>query len=94
MSTRTSGATRSGGTLLADRIVPGLRIPDAAGYLSDLAKGRVAAATGTAPHEALAGVAREWDKRTKAHGPERQLWHYRRSLNALATLPEPPPPGK
>ena len=27
-------------TLLSDRVVPGLRIPGAAGYLDDLAKGR------------------------------------------------------
>ncbi len=27
-------------------------------------------------------------------GPERQLWHYRRSLNKLVTMPKPPEPGK
>ena len=77
-------------TLLADRIVSGLRIPDAGGYLADLAKGRVAAAAGEPPEKALGAVARAWAERTKAHGPKRQLWHYRRSLNRLATLPEPP----
>jgi multiple sugar transport system substrate-binding protein len=81
-------------TLLSDRVVPGLRIPDAAGYLSDLAKGRVAAVSGMAVDKALASVAQAWAARTKTHGPERQLWHYRRSLNKLATLPEPPPRGK
>jgi multiple sugar transport system substrate-binding protein len=81
-------------TLLVDRIVPGLRIPDALGYLADLAKGRVAAALGEPPEKALAAVARAWDERTKTHGPKRQLWHYRRSLNTLATLPEPPPRGQ
>ena len=35
-----------GKTLLAARVVPGLRIPQADGYLADLAKGRVAAAGG------------------------------------------------
>ena len=35
-------------TLLAERVVPGLRIPQADGYLTDLAKGRVAAAAGAA----------------------------------------------
>jgi multiple sugar transport system substrate-binding protein len=81
-------------TLLADRVVPGLRIPDAAGYLNDLAKGRVAAISGMAVDKALATVAQAWAARTKTLGPERQLWHYRRSLNKLATLPEPPPRGQ
>jgi multiple sugar transport system substrate-binding protein len=81
-------------TLLSDRIVPGLRIPDAGGYLADLAKGRIAAAAGQAPDKALGDVARAWDERTKALGPKRQLWHYRRSLNNLGTLPEPPPRGQ
>ena len=80
-------------TLLADRVVPGLRIPDADGYLDDLAKGRQAALAGEAPRKALEGVARAWAERTKARGPKRQLWHYRRSLNLRATSPEPPQPG-
>ena len=81
-------------TLLAERVVPGLRIPGADGYLSDLSQGRVAAAGGEAPEKALAAVAKAWTERTKAAGPKRQLWHYRRSLNSLATLPQPPEPGK
>jgi multiple sugar transport system substrate-binding protein len=81
-------------TLLAERVVPGLRIPGADGYLSDLSKGRVAAAAGEAPDKALGTVAKAWTERTKAAGTQRQLWHYRRSLNTLATLPQPPEPGK
>jgi multiple sugar transport system substrate-binding protein len=80
-------------TLLTDRVVPGLRIPGAAGYLDDLAKGRQAALAGGDPHKALDGVARAWTERTRALGPKRQLWHYRRSLNLRATAPEPPEPG-
>ena len=56
-------------TLLAERVVPGLRIPGADGYLTDLAKGRVAAAGGEAPEKALAAVAKAWTERTKATGP-------------------------
>jgi multiple sugar transport system substrate-binding protein len=81
-------------TLQAERVVPGLRIPGADGYLSDLTKGRVAVAAGLAPDKALADVAKAWIERTKAAGTQRQLWHYRRSLNALATPPQPPEPGK
>ena len=81
-------------TLLAERVVPGLRIPGADGYLSDLAKGRVAAVAGEAPDQALGSVAKAWAERTKAAGPKRQLWHYRRSLNTLTTFSLPPEPGK
>ncbi len=80
-------------TLLTDRVVPGLRIPGADGYLDDLAKGRQAALAGEDPHKALEGVARAWTVRTKARGPKRQLWHYRRSLNLRATAAEPPESG-
>ena len=80
-------------TLLAERVVPGLRIPGADGYLSDLSKGRVAAAAGDPPDKALSAVAKLWTERTKAAGTQRQIWHYRRSLNTLATLPQPPEPG-
>ena len=80
-------------TLLTDRIVPGLRIPDSSGYLEDLAKGRRATIAGEDPRKALDNVARAWEERTKTHGSKRQLWHYRRSLNLRATNPEPPPPG-
>ena len=58
-------------TLLAERVVPGLRIPQADGYLADLAKGRVAAAAGAAAEESLASVAKAWTERTKAYGPKR-----------------------
>ena len=81
-------------TLLAERVVPGLRIPGADGYLSDLSKGRAAAAAGEAPEKALGHVAKAWAERTKAAGPKRQLWHYRRSLNSLTTFSLPPEPGK
>jgi multiple sugar transport system substrate-binding protein len=81
-------------TLLAERVVPGLRIPGADGYLSDLSKARVAAVAGEAPEKALAVVAKAWTERTETAGTQRQLWHYRRSLNTLATLPQPPEPGK
>lgn len=78
------------GRTFAERAVVGLRIPDAEGYLADLAKGRAAALAGTSPREALAGVARAWAGRTRARGPKRQLWHYRRSLNLRGTAPRPP----
>jgi multiple sugar transport system substrate-binding protein len=39
-------------------------------------------------------VAAAWTERTKTLGPKRQLWHYRRSLNNLATLPQPPARGQ
>ncbi len=80
-------------TLLTDRIVPGLRIPGASGYLDDLFRGRQAALAGEDPRKALEGVARGWTERTRAMGPKRQLWHYRRSLNLRATTPEPPERG-
>ena len=80
-------------TLLSDRVVAGLRIPDAEGYLADLSKGREAALAGEDPHKALAGVARAWAERTKTLGPKRQTWHYRRSLNLRSTSPQPPESG-
>ena len=92
-STPGSGRTRSAGPCWPSESCPGLRIPGADGYLSDLAKGRVAAAGGEAPEKALEAVAKAWTERTKAAGPKRQLWHYRRSLNSLVTLPQPPEPG-
>ena len=77
-------------TLIDRRVVPGLRIPDADGYLADLARGRIAAVGGEPAEAALKQVAAAWTARTKALGQSRQTWHYRRSLNSLATLPEPP----
>jgi multiple sugar transport system substrate-binding protein len=79
-----------GRTLAAERVVPGLRIPGTRNYLADLAKGRAAAARGEPADTALRGVAVAWTARTKALGTARQTWHYRRSLNALATSPKPP----
>jgi multiple sugar transport system substrate-binding protein len=81
-------------TLQAERVVPGLRIPLAGGYLEDLAKGRADALGGRAPEQALHAVALDWTKRTRAQGTQHQSWHYRRSLNSLATLPHPPERGK
>lgn len=80
-------------TLTAPRVLPGIRIPDAAGYLGDLAKGRAAALGGEPAEAALKSVADAWTERTKRLGAKRQLWHYRRSLNSnLATSPKPPAP--
>jgi multiple sugar transport system substrate-binding protein len=81
-------------TLLTERVVPGLRIPLAAGYLADLAKGRGEALNGKAPEQALKAVAAAWSERTKSLGPQHQAWHYKRSLNSLATLPHPPERGR
>ena len=44
-------------TLLAARVVPGLRIPEAGGYLDDLTKGRLAALKGESAEKTLAAVA-------------------------------------
>ena len=85
--------SESVGRTFAERAVPGLRIPDARGYLADLAKGRAAALAGKAPAEAMAGVVRAWDDRTKKLGPKHQLWHYKRSLNIRGTTDRPPDPG-
>jgi multiple sugar transport system substrate-binding protein len=79
-----------GRTLGAARVVPSLRIPQANDYLADLGKARQAVLQGESPERALENVAELWSKRTEELGKDRQLWHYRRSLNALATLPEPP----
>jgi multiple sugar transport system substrate-binding protein len=81
-------------TLMAGRVVPGLRIPEAAGYLEDLARARLAVLNGKDPEAALREVSQAWAARTKVRGTQRQLWHYRRSLNSLATLPQPPEHGK
>jgi len=80
-------------TLLADRVVSGLRIPGARGYFADLEAARTRAAAGDASAaEALAAAAEAWRERTDTLGLERQRWHYRRSLNELAAGPEPPRP--
>jgi multiple sugar transport system substrate-binding protein len=81
-------------TLMAERVVPGLRIPEAPSYIADLSVARQAALDGKPAQEALQELAGLWKKRTQARGAKRQLWHYRRSLNSLATTPRPPAPGK
>ena len=79
-----------GRTLNAKRSVPGLRVPGAVDYLSDLARARVAAIEGEPAEKALVMLARDWSDRTKALGSDRQTWHHRRSLNGLVTAPTPP----
>ena len=81
-------------TLMAARVVPGLRIPEADGYLADLTRARLAALGGEPIDKALDRVVESWMKRTKRLGPKRQSWHYRRSLNSLATVGQPPPKGQ
>ena len=77
-------------TLAGERVVPGLRIPQASRYLAELAQEREDVMEGEPAESALANVAKLWSARTKDLGLERQLWHYRRGLNSMATLPEPP----
>jgi multiple sugar transport system substrate-binding protein len=78
-------------TFTAARIIPGLRIPEADKYLEELSRARVAVAGGKSPEAALKEVAQAWSERNKKLGQDRQLWHYRRSLNRAVTAPEPPP---
>ncbi|MEW4570126.1 extracellular solute-binding protein [Tautonia sp. JC769] len=79
-------------TMLADRVLIGLRIPGAPGYLDDLAAAVASAASGDAtPADALKTAADAWDARTRTLGLDRQKWHYRRSLNAFGTSDRPPP---
>ena len=80
-------------TLLAERVVVDLRIPEANGYLEDLSQERRAAVQGKDAEAALEAVAQAWTRRSQTLGLQRQLWHYRRSLNTLITLPDPPPRG-
>ena len=77
---------------VARRVIPGLRIPQAEGYLTDLSRKRVAAlgAEHESAESALKEIAAAWARRTEELGRARQTWHYRRSLNALVTAPEPP----
>ena len=78
----------------AVRVVVGLRIPEADGYLADLTTGRLAAFNGQPAAEALKKVEDAWTARTKTLGTERQTWHYRRSLNSFVTGSQPPARGK
>ncbi len=80
-------------TLQAQRVVLSPRLPGAVSYLDDLAQGRLAALAGEPVEKALSQVAEQWRSLTKTLGPKRAVWHYRRSLNHLATLPTPPEPG-
>jgi multiple sugar transport system substrate-binding protein len=77
-------------TFNAPRVVIGLRIPEAAGYLADLDAARVAAVRGDDPAAALGRAAAAWTERTSRLGPPQQRWHYRRSLNRLSTESQPP----
>ena len=78
-------------TIVNDRVAPGLRLPDALGYLADVAKARVAAVSGTSAEQALDALAKAWAERTRSLGRERQTWHHRRGLPGLVTPAEPPP---
>ncbi len=78
-------------TVLAPRVVVGLRIPRADGYLADLSQGRIAAVKGEPAEKALKTVAENWSARTRSLGQARQAWHYSRSLNGVVTTPTPPP---
>ena len=77
-------------TLTADKVVPGLRIPDAPGYLADLTTARIAALHGQSAEEALKTLNDAWARRTRSLGSLQQTWHHRRSLNGPTTAPEPP----
>lgn len=78
-------------TLTAPRVIPGLRIPEADGYLADLSRARIAAIDGgVAPEDALQQAAEAWQQRTRRLGVDRQKWHYRRSLNRPTASPTPP----
>ena len=79
-------------TWLAPRVAIGLRIPSADAYLADLAKAIRAANGGEAADSALGSAAKSWSARSEKLGRERQLWHYRRSLNRLSTSARPPAP--
>ena len=78
-------------TYSASKFVLGPRIPESEAYLADLEAARVAAVAGTTASEALAKAARSWSVRVDRLGLDRQLWHYRRSLNGIPTDPNPPP---
>ncbi|WP_435021594.1 ABC transporter substrate-binding protein [Tundrisphaera sp. TA3] len=77
-------------TMENERIAPGLRIPDAPGYLADLARARASAVGGTPVDQALDALAKAWADRSKARGEALQTWHHRRGLPGVITPPEPP----
>ena len=74
-------------TLNAARVVPGLRIPQAEGYLADLEKGRVAAMKGEPADKALRDRGQGVERPDQALGVARQVWHYQKSLNSIITAP-------
>lgn len=74
----------------APRVVIGLRIPGTSGYLADLESARMAVLRGEPAETALKQAAESWRNRSATLGRERQLWHYRRSLNKLSTTAQPP----
>lgn len=78
-------------TVTAPRIVPGLRIPGTSEYLAALTKARLSALAGAPAESALADAVKTWGEISKSRGVDRQLWHYRRSLNRLVTDADPPP---
>lgn len=77
-------------TLGGDKAVPGLRVPDAPGYLADVAAARAAVATGRPAEAALHDLAAAWAGRTRSLGLARQTWHHRRSLVGPSTAARPP----
>lgn len=81
-------------TVTSPRIVVGLRIPGTDRYLAALTKARIAAVSGTPAESALTDAAKAWSEISKSLGVDRQLWHYRRSLNKIITDREPPPATK
>jgi multiple sugar transport system substrate-binding protein len=82
-------------TLMADRLLPGPRLPGQEQYRADLARARASALQGRSVDEALGEAARAWETFTDTLGRERQRWHERRSLNqpTPATPPPDPPPA-
>src|SRR5690606_13885598 len=83
-------------TLTAPRVVPGLRIPEADGYLGDLHALAIApvVAGRLEPSSALGAAARAWSERTERLGPERQLWHYRRDIGRQSAADRAGPPPR
>ena len=77
-------------TFGAPRTVVSLRIPQSLDYLHDLETARLGALKGEAPEAVLKATADQWKQRSVALGLDRQIWHYRRSLNKLSTTSQPP----
>lgn len=77
-------------SLTATKVIPGLRVPQTAAYLGDLALARAQVLAGKSPEDALAEAAASWDKRRNSLGRKKSLWYYQRSLNAIPTSADPP----